>query len=122
MSQRHTFPNRLRLKSRKQIEKLFEEPTSRFSHPLLLKYREAEKDPHHPIEDPQLAISVPKRTFKHATDRNLLKRRIREAFRLHWREYVAGKPLLLMFIYVGKTKLSYREMEKAMIRILKGFK
>ncbi|MBK9108751.1 MAG: ribonuclease P protein component [Saprospiraceae bacterium] len=120
MSQGYTFPARLRLKSRKQIEQLFEEPASRFSHPLLIKYRSTQGDLFFNIADPQLAISVSKRTFKLASDRNLLKRRIREAYRLHWSSYLSGKPLSLMFIYVGKTKLSYLEIEKAMIRLLKA--
>lgn len=120
MSQGYTFPERLRLKSRKQIGKLFEEPASRFSHPLLLKYRSNQDDSFFNLTDPQLAISVSKRTFKRATDRNLLKRRIREAYRLHWSPYLSGKPLSLMFIYIGKTKLSFLEIEKAMIRLLKA--
>ena len=32
---------------------------------------------------PAMAVSVPKRLFKKAVDRNLLKRRIREAYRLN---------------------------------------
>ncbi|MBK8956529.1 MAG: ribonuclease P protein component [Saprospiraceae bacterium] len=122
MSQRYSFPERLRLKSRKQIEKLFEEADSRFSHPLLLKFREIPDEPDFQITDPQIGISVSKRAFKKATDRNLLKRRIREAYRLHWQDHVTSRKLLLMFIYVGKTKLDYGEIEKAVIRILKGLK
>ena len=50
-------------------------------------------------EDPnyattQFAFSVPKRLFKRAVDRNLLKRRMREVYRIN-KQYLQEKPHLL---------------------------
>ncbi|MBP5397363.1 MAG: ribonuclease P protein component [Bacteroidales bacterium] len=59
----------------------------------------------------RLLISVPKRSFKRAVKRNLLKRRIREAYRRH-------KPAVavdLMLVYLPKEVLSYAEIEAGVV-------
>ena len=68
----------------------------------------------------QLGISVPKRSFAKAVDRNTLKRRIREAYRKnkHLLYEVLQKKNLridLMMIYTAKEPLPYQEIEKKMI-------
>jgi len=71
----------------------------------------------------KLLISVSKRTFKHAVDRNRMKRLIRESYRLN--KTIIYDPLnkenssiLLGFIFVGKDMMEYKEIEKAMIKAL----
>jgi ribonuclease P protein component len=70
----------------------------------------------------RFAISVPKRRFKRAVKRNLLKRRTREAFRINKQilnEVVAdGGQIHLMVIYSSDQLLSYAELEKSMKKIL----
>ena len=116
-----SFPARLRIKSKKDIELLFEHEQSCFVHPLLLKYH-ITKLPSEQLSAPQFAVSVPKRAFRKAHDRNLLKRRLREAYRLNWKNHfpeMSAYKVLLMFIYVGKQKMEYCEIEKGLVQLLK---
>ncbi|MDQ3046974.1 MAG: ribonuclease P protein component [Bacteroidota bacterium] len=77
----------------------------------------------------QVVISVPKRIFKRAVDRNKLKRRIREAYRKNknslYQELNETK-LLAMFVYNQKTIAAYSEIEEkiklAMERLIKEIK
>lgn len=124
-----------RLKSRKEIGRLFGKAGQSLSaYPLVLKYAAAEEQ-RGPFPF-QAAFVVPKRKFKLAVDRNRIKRRIREAYRLHKatlnggaRETVSpenGLPedagrrpqYALMFIYTGKEAMPYRYIEKKMIKLL----
>lgn len=76
----------------------------------------------------KIVISVPKRTFKRAVDRNRLKRQIREAYRKEKQKVYdvledlpagqAGKKILLMLVYTAKTKMEYRELEQKMTEAL----
>ena len=72
----NTFPKHERLCSRKAIEALFAGGNRAFSaFPLRVVYRQA--------SELQILVSVSKRHFKHAVDRNRAKRQIREAWRLN---------------------------------------
>ncbi|MDE7387949.1 MAG: ribonuclease P protein component [Muribaculaceae bacterium] len=72
----------------------------------------------------QFLISVPKTRLRHAVDRGTMRRRIREAYRLH-RDLIpvptdgaATTPLDVAFVYVGPGLLPYRKIEAAMTRLL----
>ena len=62
-------------------------------------------------------VSVPKRLFKRAVKRNLLKRRVREAFRLN-RAVLAGRRLDIFVYYVGKQVEEYERIEKSLVALL----
>lgn len=71
----------------------------------------------------KFAISIPKRLYKKAVDRNLLKRRSREAFRLNKNELKShlnnnNLEVLFMLIYIGKEPMSFEEIQKKIILIL----
>jgi ribonuclease P protein component len=69
-----------KLKSRKQIELLFAKGKSISAFPVKVFYLPVEHTPMHPV---QVGVGVSARNFKKAVDRNTIKRRIREAYRLH---------------------------------------
>jgi len=111
----HKFPKRERLTNKKLIGELFEKGSSFYVHPLKVLHRKLETKGEHP----QILITVPKRQFKRAVDRNLIKRRIRESFRLHKhvlrdQDYV----LLIGYIYVGKEIAEYNVIETKLIESL----
>lgn len=109
-----------RLKSKKQIDALFLNGKAFFVYPFKVKYLFTASG-----ENPQLkfGISVPKRNFKKAVDRNRIKRLSREAYRLHKlpiqeKIQVERSDLQVMFIYTHNEILAYDEMKKAMIKSL----
>ena len=64
------------------------------------------------------AIAVPKKNFKRAVKRNLLKRRTREAIRLNQAECLKGKVGDYLFVYIAKDVCTYDEMVAAVREIL----
>lgn len=70
---------------------------------------------------PAIVITVPKRTFKRAVDRNLIRRRVREAYRINKSLYSPEKPLpaYIAFLYTAKQIISFEEIEKGMKLALK---
>jgi ribonuclease P protein component len=75
---------------------------------------------------PKMLVSVPKRQFKHATDRNRIRRQAKEMYRLNVRPLLldaviaSGQDLQMAFLYTGgKTKVSPQELEKKLSTALK---
>lgn len=103
-----------KLKSRKAIEKIFAQGKSFHKFPVRAVYfYEPESE-----SEIKIGVSVPIRNFKKAVDRNLLKRRIREAFRIHQNSLKVPGKLNIMFLYSGKEILEYSEIEKSMTALL----
>jgi ribonuclease P protein component len=65
----------------------------------------------------RIVVSVPKRSFKRAVKRNLLKRRIREAYRRH--KDLLGPGFDVVFIYILPTVATYDVVFADMTSVLK---
>lgn len=68
----------------------------------------------------QVLFSVPKRQFKHAVDRNLIRRRMKEAYRLN--KILLWGTFSIAFIYIGKEIEKYEVIEKGMKSALRKVK
>ncbi|MEH6308817.1 ribonuclease P protein component [Olivibacter sp. CPCC 100613] len=112
---RYTFKKEERLCNRKLLTKLFQSGSSFILYPYRISFLESRGLPN-PI---QVVISVPKRRFKRAVDRNLLKRRIRESYRLQKHSLYGFATdhqieLLIAFQYIGKEIANYPTIHKRM--------
>ena len=71
-------------------------------------------------DSPKVLFSVSKRNFKKATDRNLIRRRMREAFRLNQHLLnTFGKSLYISHIYSAKEILDFHSIEEKLISGIK---
>ena len=116
-NRKYTFPKEEHLCRKKLIEQLFSKQGSSFSvYPLRLTWLAS---PAPTTAPPQVLVSVPKRTFKRAVDRNHLKRLLREAYRLNkyrLTEAENGHPVALLgILYTGKEKSELPLIEKKLI-------
>ncbi len=119
-NQQYTFSKEERLSWKRHIDLLFEKGESFIAFPLRVIFFIYDKE--HPVPASVL-VSVPKKRIKRAVKRNLLKRRIREAYRLRKSDLtddlVAGnKTMFIAFLYVDKEVRPYADIEKAMIKAI----
>jgi ribonuclease P protein component len=110
---RETFNKAERLCSHRLIEELFKSGNAFFSYPFRVVWSETDRPLSHPA---QIAIAVPSRHFKKAVSRNLIKRRIREAYRrqkdkLYNPLQASGKKVVFMIQYTSKDIIDYRTIE-----------
>jgi len=117
-----TFRKRERMVSNLLIEALFDNGNSQSvsAFPLRAVYQMIERrDDHGPA---QILISVPKKRFKHAVDRNRVKRQIREAWRQHkqllWEGMAEDKEMLIGFIWLSDKHYPTKEVETRVVKIL----
>ncbi len=113
-----------RLKSRTAINNLFESKNTIYNKHIKLFYNIVKVDQR--ITDYLFTVSVPKRLIKTAVKRNLIKRRIREAFRLNQSLLSISigdkEQLHLMFIYTDREVVDYEVIEGSIINLLKKIK
>ena len=69
-------------------------------------------------EENRIMVSVPKKFFKRAVKRNLLKRRIRESYRKQKHNLTVEGGLDVLFMYSTKEVLSYEQIYQAVGQII----
>lgn len=121
---RNTFPLKEHLKSKSIIDSLYANGESATAFPLRAVFLEQPA-----TQEPTAAIlvNVAKRRFRHAVDRNLLKRRMREAYRTGKHGFIEtlesnGKKMAVAIMYIdnkpSSTEYLKRRMEKLLNAIL----
>ncbi|WP_339833830.1 ribonuclease P protein component [uncultured Flavobacterium sp.] len=115
-----TYPKTEKLKSKNTIDLLFSEGKSVSKYPLRLVFVE------NPLEEKEIikmGVSVSKKYFKNAVDRNYFKRLLRETYRLN--KYILvdklEKPYAFMFFYQSKDRLTYQEINEKTIQLFQKF-
>jgi ribonuclease P protein component len=122
MEQRFTFTKEERLCSKILIDNLFARGKSVYYPPFRFVFL--------PVQylkgqfPAQVVFSVPKKKFKLAVKRTLIRRRMREAYRLNKSGFyegleLSGHKLAIMIIYIEKEISGYPEIEMGIIKGLK---
>ena len=113
MKEDQTFPREEKLKSKKMIGNIFSNGFVVKSYPIRIQFSF-----HEFSEMPrcQVGVSVSKRNFKSAVDRNRIKRQLREAYRLNKGKWIsklvaADKRLTMMIIFTSNEKLEFSKIE-----------
>lgn len=144
-SLKQTFKKDEKLRSRSTIDRLFQRGNKQiqtfYVFPFRVLYFESTPDARLSTGDdsgflnnsnapqevpsplPQVLFSVSKRNFKRAVDRNLIRRRCREAYRLQKSALTVNSevpyPTAIAFLYLAKEISTYDVIEKAMSKVLK---
>lgn len=115
-----SYPKIEKLKSRKTIDLLFTEGKTITKYPLRLVYLETSFDDDVPIK---IGVSVSKKHFKNAVDRNYFKRVLRECYRLnkHILSDNSDKKFAMLFFYQTKDRMSYEEINEKTIQLFEKF-
>lgn len=106
------------LRSKKKIKELFfKSSSSLYLHPFQIRFQIGQE-----LLFPQVLFVVPKKKFKKAVDRNLLRRRIKEAYRLQKAslQAILFNIDFLAIVYVGKEIKDFKYIQKKLIQILEN--
>ncbi len=114
------YPKSEKLKSKTIIDVMFADGKSISKFPLRLVYIPTELSDNQMIK---MGVSVSKRNFKKAVDRNYFKRVLRECYRLNKHQLIENldQPYAFMLFYQTKERLSYQEINEKTIQLFDKF-
>jgi ribonuclease P protein component len=121
MSKTYTFTKEERLCNKKLIEQLYHNGSSFLCYPFKVSWLTVTDVQLFPA---QVLFSVSKKRYKRAVDRNLIKRRIREAYRLYKQQHLYSalqsldKSIAFSIAFIGKEISDYDLVEKKMLKLL----
>ena len=115
-----TYSKNEKLKSKITIGLLFSEGKSVSKYPLRLVYY---ADDSVDAQKIKMGVSVSKKHFKKAVDRNYFKRVLRETYRLNKHKLLESldKPYAFMLFYQSKDRLSFEEINTKTIQLFEKF-
>ena len=119
-----TYPKSEKLKSKITIDLLFSKGKSVSKYPLRLVFVESDYGIDKSSEQKlKMGVSVSKKYFKRAVDRNYFKRVLRETYRLNKHLLIESleKPYAFMFFYQTKDRLTYEEINTKTIQLFEKF-
>ncbi|GGG44244.1 ribonuclease P protein component [Epilithonimonas arachidiradicis] len=114
------YPSREKLKKKSEIDLLFKKGKWLSVDNLRIIYFSSSEK--HPIESCKIGVSVSKKFFKKAVDRNRIKRLLRESYRLNKATYfdAFGEQTLAMLFWVSKDLPEhFSDVEKQFINLCK---
>lgn len=115
-----SYPKSERLKSRKTIDLLFSKGSTVAKFPLRLVYIETRFEDGTPLK---VGVSVSKKHFRKATDRNYYKRVLRECYRhnKHLLPVDASRGFALMFFYQTSERLDFEQVNQKTVQLFEKF-
>ena len=120
----YTLKKEERLCNKGLIDKLYHNGSSFLCYPYRISWLRIDMQTPGPV---QILFAVSKKRFKKAVDRNLIKRRMREAYRLNKQRYLldgldhSEKSIICSVNYIGKEITDHIFAEKKMIKLLVQF-
>lgn len=118
---RSQFTKKERLSGTKPIRELIATGDAFLCFPFRIIWQSAGEEQLFPV---RIAFSIPKRKFKKATTRNLIRRRIREAYRknksfLYNNLIKENKKIILLLVYISEEVLPFSIIEEKIILTLR---
>jgi len=113
----YKLPKSERLHAEKEIKELFNEGSSFFLFPFKVLFFVKKQGE---LGTPKVLFSVSKKKIRKAVDRNFIKRRMKESYRLNKQVLSAlgNKGVVLGLIYVGPIGMGFPEIQAKIIQIL----
>ena len=110
----HKFHRNERLCGKIRIQQLFEQGKTIKLYPLKIVYKVVEDEPNVSVK---FLVSVPKRLIKKAVDRNTIKRRLREAYRLEKHQLIAfcqenNLQIDIAYLYLSNQMPTYKQLSE----------